>query len=212
MDPEVTLVPLDCPSCGAAIAADGEDVVYYCTACRNGYRYEPSHGLRPVDVAFLALAARTSDVYRPFWLLPARITIHERQATGSGFSGLLGFFFGTGERRATHRDGTFAVPAFQASLAAVMELARRYTEALPELSERLAERLAGGCYGVEDARRLAHYLLVAGEAGQPDTLKQLRYDIEFREPRLLGVPFVRHGEGWRDAIFGISTAETDRVR
>jgi len=37
---EFALVALDCPSCGAGIRADGQDVVYYCTACRNGYRFE----------------------------------------------------------------------------------------------------------------------------------------------------------------------------
>ena len=66
------LVPLDCPSCGAAVKADGEDVVYYCTACRNGYRFDlEAKALSPMEVAFVSLPNVSVELYRPFWLLPA---------------------------------------------------------------------------------------------------------------------------------------------
>ncbi len=198
------LVPLDCPSCGAAVGADGEDVVYYCTACRNGYRFDPGAGaLEPIEVAFVSLPQTAVDLYRPFWLLPARIEILERDAAGGGFSGLVSFFLGGGEGAAAG-DGTFAIPAFEAPLAATLQLSRRYTEAFPRLGEKLGERLLGGRYGVEDAKRLAHYSVIASEVEKKDTLKNLRYRIDFGEPRLLGVPFVRKGDALADAIFGVA--------
>ncbi len=201
------LVPLDCPSCGAAVAAEGEDVVYYCTACRNGYRFDLAEKtLTPVEVSFVAQSNVAAELYRPFWLLPATVAIHQRDASGGGFSGLMGFFFGGGRGDGpSSASGTFAVPAFHAPLPAVTTLVRRYTEKLPELGEKLGERLLGGRYGVLDARKLAHYALIAGEVEKPDTLKQLRYEISFGEPRLLGVPFVRRGAGLADAIFGIES-------
>ncbi len=198
------LVPLDCPSCGAAVKADGEDVVYYCTACRNGYRFDPAKKtLVPMEVAFVALPNVAVELYRPFWLLPATITIQQRDAAGAGFRGLMNFFLGGGDSERSGGEGTFAVPAFHAPLPAVATLVRRYTEKLPELGEKLGERLLGGCYGVRDAKKLAHYALIASEVEKPDTLKQLRYEIEFGKARLLGVPFVRREGKMVDAIFGI---------
>ena len=107
--------------------------------------------------------------------------------------------------RASSGRGTFAVPAFHAPLQQVASLTRRYTETLPGLGEKLGERLLGGRYGVLDAKKLAHYSLIASEVEKPDTLKQLRYRVEFGEPRLLGVPFVRKADLLVDAIFGIAT-------
>ena len=200
------LVPLDCPTCGASVKAEGEDVVYYCTACRNGYRFDlEAKTLLPMEVAFVALANVAVELYRPFWLLPATITIRQRDASGGGFRGLMNFFMGDGDDRSSSGQGTFAVPAFHAPLPAVASLVRSYTEKLPELGEKLGERLLGGRYGVTDAKKLAHYALIASEVEKPDTLKQLRYRIEFGRPRLLGVPFVRRDGKIVDAIFGIES-------
>lgn len=204
MTVEFSLVPLDCPTCGAGIRADGQDVVYYCIACRNGYRFDTiGRRLEPVEVAFVSLPGTNVDFYLPFWLLPARVTITERTAAGGSFRGLMRFFLG-GDDQTRDGEGTFAIPAFQAPLRAVTELARRYTEELPNLGEKMGERLAGGCYGLADAQKLAHYCLVESEVDKPDTLKQLRYDIEFGPGKMLGVPFVRHGQRAKDAVFGIA--------
>ena len=206
MPSEYTLVPLDCPSCGAGIGAEGIDVVYYCTACRNGYRYDEESGhLAAVEVAFVSLPSQQVDLYRPFWLLPAQVSIEERRAKGgASFSGLIRFFLGEDRDAEGTTAGTFAVPAFQAPLQVVTELTRRYTEALPGLGEKLGERLVGGCYGVADARKLAHYALIASEVGKPDTLIQFRYRLEFGQERLLGVPFVRREDKTEDALFKVS--------
>jgi hypothetical protein len=198
------LVPLDCPTCGAAVAAEGDDVVYYCTACRNGYRFDgEKRALEPIEVSFVAAPDRVVEGYRPFWVLPATIRIHDRQASGGSFRGLLGRFFGGAEDRRPG-EGTFVVPAFDLSLEAALELTRRYSHRLPELDERLGERLTGGRYGAADARKIAHFALLASEVDKPDTLSDLRYEIEFGAGRLLGVPFVRRGEGWADALFGVA--------
>ena len=150
---EFKLVPLDCPTCGAGVRAHGEDVVYYCTACRNGYRLDPSDwSLDPVETAFVSAPHIQVQEYRPFWLLPARISITQRQASGGGFTGLLRSFLGSDPASAERGEGTFAVPAFQAPLESVTRLVRDYTQALPELREKLGEHLLGGCYGQHDAQ------------------------------------------------------------
>ena len=208
-DTQFELVPLDCPSCGAPVAAEGEDVIYYCVACRNGYRYAPSEkGLVPVDVAFVTAAHVPAQRYMPFWELSAAVTVRERRAKGGGVGSpvawLQSFFSNeTSQQPARSGNGRFLVPAFHAGLGSTLELTRRYTQALPELGERLGERLLGGRYGTTDARKLAHFAVIASEVEKRDTLQQLRYDIRFGEPRLVGVPFVLDGERWRDSLFRV---------
>lgn len=208
------LAPLECPTCGAAVAADGEDVVYYCTACRNGYRFEErTEALAPVEVSFVSVPDKQVLVYLPFWLLPARVEIRERRASGGSLSGLLSFFTGaTGSPTSSGGDGTFAVPAFAGPLERATALTQRYTSQLPELGERLGERLTGGCYHPEDAHKLAHYALIDTEVAKGDTLQKLDYSIEFGEPRLLGVPFVKGARDLiADAVFNIMLPYGSRI-
>ena len=197
------LVPLDCPACGAPLAAEATDVVFYCTACRSGYRYDPAapRSLAPVEVAFVASPHRAAEGYAPFWLLPARVEILDRDAAGGLISGLLGFFSGESAGGGPGQ-GTFAVPAFALPIADAVGLALRYTQELPRLDQLLGERLTGGICDVADARKLAEYALVASEVRKPDMLRNLSYRLTFGEPRLLGVPWVRAGAGRADAVFG----------
>jgi hypothetical protein len=204
------LLPLACASCGAPLAAEGTDLVFYCTACRSGYFFDPaaSGGLVPIAVAFVAAPAAPVARHLPFWLLPARIRILERSASGGSLSSLLGFFLGGKEATGSEPgEGTFAIPAFEAPLDRVVNLAERYTQELPVRAagsgDLLGERLTGGSCDVADARRLAEFVLIATEVSRGDTVKSFRYELAFGEPRLLGVPFVRRDEGLVDALFGL---------
>ena len=188
-----TLRPLDCPSCGAGLAAEGEDVVFYCTACRNGYLFERQSGaLRPLEVSFVALQGKQASRYLPFWVLPATLSIRDRSGRGPASSLLL-----------PGNSGSFAVPAFSTTLSRLTALVARYTRELPRLGERLGERLTGGSLRVEDARTLARFALVEAEVKAPDTLTALAFDVDFGEPRLLGVPFVGSPGQEADAYFGL---------
>lgn len=201
--PGFELIPLDCPSCGAGIRAQGEDVVYYCTACRNGYQLAEENGsLRRIETSFVVAPHIEADEYRPFWILPAKVDIIDRQSKGRVLGSILGTFHGDG-RLGDDGEGAFAVPAFQASLESVTRLVQSYTGELPELREKLGEHLLGGCFSRQDAEKLAHYAVMATEVARPGVLLTLLYEIEFGEPRLLGVPFYSKGGTTKDAIFGI---------
>lgn len=196
------LVPLDCPTCGASLAAAEEDVVFYCTACRNGYRYQSAMPpLVPVEVRFVAAPNVAVERYLPFWLLEARVEIGA--APKRQMPSLIRSFFDGGDGPESG-PGRFVVPAFQSDLDGAVELARRYTREFPRLDELLGEQLIGGCFGVEDARKFAHFAVIAGEVDKRGVLRSLDYSIEFGTARLLGVPFTRAGDTWKDALFGIS--------
>jgi hypothetical protein len=201
------LVPLNCPQCGASVDADSEDVVFYCVACRNGYRFdEESRRLESVEVAFVSAPHVATRRYAPFWALDARVLIEQRTSGGVDPVQWLARFFSADDSTAEPHSkgkGTFIVPAFDTALDATLDLTRRYTAALPQLGERLGEKLTGGRYGVEDARKLAHFAVIAAEVEKRDTLRHLRYRIDFGDSRLLGVPLVVDGEIRKDGLFGI---------
>lgn len=202
-----SLLLLDCANCGAPLAAEATDVVFYCTACRSGYRYDPAFPghLAPVEVSFVASPHRAAEGYAPFWVLAARVEIVDRDAA-AGFGSLVRFFAG-GDEPAGGEAGSFVLPAFPLPIAEAVDLALRYTAEFPTLDELLGERLTGGVYDRDDARKLAEYVLLASEVEKGDTLKRLDYSLHLDEPRLLGVPWVRDGEGHgklrRDAVFGL---------
>lgn len=220
MSSEFRLVPLSCPSCGSSVEAEATDTVFYCVSCRSGYLFvgedaarrsiggviSPVAGaLEPLEVSFLADPSIAVERYRPFWLLPGRLEVHERSSAGlAGLTGFLGSLFG-GPGAADERTSevTFAVPAFELPLERARDLGSRYTVELPHLGERLGERLTGGTLSSADARVLAEYVFIAREVGASGTLKELRYSLDWGEPRLLGVPFGRRGDGWVDAFFGL---------
>lgn len=202
------LIPLDCPSCGAPLGAEATDVVFYCTACRSGYRYEAQapRNLAPVEVAFVASPHRAAQGYLPFWLLGAHVEILTRDASSGAFSGLVSFFLG-GDGDAPSGDGDFALPAFRLPIADAVELALRYTRELPRLDQLLGERLTGGVFEPADAEKLAHYALILSEVRKSDMLKDLDYRLTLGEPRLLGVPWVEAGGRRVDAVFGLAMGE-----
>lgn len=199
-----SLVPLECESCGASISAEGQDVVYYCSACRNGYRYDPHvGGLASVEVDFLSRPDVEVDLYKPFWLLPAKIEIAHRDAKSATFSGILDFFFGSDRDGEGSGSGRFAVPAFQVAIGRAIDLCRRYSAEMPRTRTKLGERLVGGIYDVTDAQKMARYAVMASEVDKPDLLRDLRIEIEFGQPGLIGVPFVENAGVIKDVFFNL---------
>ncbi len=204
------LIELSCPACGAGLEAEGADVLYYCVACRNGHLLDAEAArLAPVEVAFAVAPSRAAERHLPFWLLPAEIDIQERAAGGGSLGGVLRAWFGGDAQPSGRASGTFAVPAFDCDLERRLRLTARFTAELPRLGERLGEKLTGGTLTPADARQLAEFTLIAEEAGRPDTLRSLRYELRFGEPRLFGVPFARAGDradhamDLADAFFGL---------
>lgn len=199
---------LSCPSCGAPLASEGDDILFFCTACYSGFYLgtgATAGELVPVEVSFLALPGAEVARHLPFWSLPTRAEILDRRSSGGSSSGLLKLFelFGGGEEQTPgSREVSFLIPAFAAPLETITSLALRYTEAPPRTGELLAEKLTGGRLRPEDAQKLAHFTLIASEAEKPDTLQHLSYRLDFGVPKLIGVPFVDRGGRLADGFFG----------
>lgn len=199
---EFELVPLDCPSCGESLQAEGLDVVFYCTACRNGYRFDGVLGrLESIEVEFLIRTDIADPTYKPFWVLPVDIEVPFRDADSEIFQGLLEFLVGPSHSGRGAVSSELAVPAFRVGISRAVELCRRYSAELPQSRTKLGEKLTGGIFDVEDARKIAHHAILVGEVEKPGVLRDIEIRAQFGTPRLLGVPFVEQGGSIKDAYF-----------
>jgi uncharacterized protein YbaR (Trm112 family) len=201
--PGLTLLALRCPSCGAGLEAESEDVVFYCAACRNGYRASDTEPvLDSVEVTFLVAPTVAVAKYLPFWRLDAAVEILERQV-GSASSGVagagLGAFIqrvlaGSSSRAGASQALRFLIPAYRTPLQNARALALGYGTVAEELGQKLGERLTGASLPVEDARKFAEFLFLLQQAQASGVLLTLRYTLEFSGPPVLvGVPFTRRG-------------------
>ncbi len=146
---ELRLERLACSQCGAPVTAERDDVVFYCTACRSGFRLASGAdgrelpGLIPVEVYFVSAPGVAARRHLPFWWLPATVTINLRKAAGVSVSGLLKLFWNSGDESpgepGTPTEGSFVIPAFSLPIREAAELALRYTEAMPRLGDRLGK-------------------------------------------------------------------------
>jgi hypothetical protein len=202
-----SLIALRCPTCGAGLEPESEDVVFYCGACKKGYRAADTEPvLESVEVTFLVAPTVAVAEYRPFWRLDATVDILERQV-GSGISGVtgdgpgLGGFIqrvlpgargGSGASQALR----FMIPAYRTPLKNARALALGYGAFAQEPEQKLGEHITGASLAAEDARKFAEFLFLLREVQAVDLLLSLRYTLEFTEPPVLvGVPFTRRGVG-----------------
>lgn len=199
---DFSLVPLQCAACGAGLEAEGMDIAFFCSACRNAFRFDPeSSQMIPLRVDFVSVSDVEGVVFKPFWAIPAEVHIEGRVANPSGFLGILGSFLERGGSGIGMARAVFAVPAFKLDIRRAIELSRRYTAEPPEIGERLGKRLVGGCFDIDDAQKIVHYAVIATEVEKRDVLTDLKYRIDFAEPRLLAVPFVSEAGVLKDARF-----------
>ncbi|MEJ2086306.1 MAG: hypothetical protein P8Y44_11610 [Acidobacteriota bacterium] len=199
---DFSLVPLRCEACGTGMEAEGTDIVFYCPGCRNGFRFDPeSHRMIPLQVDFVSVIDMEGVVFKPFWSIPATVHIEGRVANPAGFLGILSSLLERGASGMAVASTVFAVPAFKLDIRRAIELSRRYTTEPPEVGERLEVPLLGGCFDFDDAHKIVHYAVIATEVEKGDVLTDLKYRIEFGEPRLLAVPFVAEAGVWKDARY-----------
>jgi len=155
----------------------------------------------PLQVDFVSVSDLEGVVFKPFWSIPAEVHIEGRVANPAGFLGILGSLLERGGSGVGVARTVFAVPAFKLDIRRAIELSRRYTAEPPEVGERFGKRLVGGCFDIDDAHKIVRYAVIATEVEKRDVVTDLKYHIDFGDPRLLAVPFVSEAGVLKDARF-----------
>jgi hypothetical protein len=190
----LSLVSLDCPSCGSALHGQGFDTLFFCSHCGDAAVLDES-GLQMVDSGALVPApGRVAEVWKPAWLLEAEVDVRERILAhgrrGEGWQG---------RRR-------FVVPAFDLPLTDLARLARSLGRAAAGTSEVPRQPIRGGTLALDDAVTLVRHVLIGDEVRRSDMLASVEVILEVTAKRLVAIPFEKAGNGLRCAITGVNVA------
>ena len=178
----IQLVTLRCPQCNSDFKIGNNTIFLYCGSCGNGYEVMEEK-LQQVPVYF-ALHGETQNSFLPFWAFDAHIHVTNRDSKGSGRArGLLSLF----EQRGILR---LYVPAFLDDLNSKKPKALELTYEQPEL--RFIQRqpeVNGITVSQKSAEKIADYLVIGSEVDQPDTLRNIDFQLTLEKACLIAISF-----------------------
>lgn len=197
---DFSIKAVNCKNCGSGLVVEMNDNVTYCTSCGSGFEIE-NGVLKPVEINFAA-PAMTGDgemIFKPFWHVRTHINIIERKASG----GFMKNLFGSGN--SSSGDIDFYIPAFYCNIDTMKNIATQFTLRNPVASpQKYNSNLTGFVYGKDDAKKLSHFIFISLEAEKSDTMKDLKYDMDFKSFDILGIPYYKQSNGrLKDALIGL---------
>lgn len=186
------LVSLDCPSCGSALRGEGLDTIFFCDHCGDAATLGED-GLEMVESAALVPSAgRSAGIWRPAWLIEARVSVSERTRHKGRRS------------EGWQEQQTFVIPAFEMPLGDLTRIARGFSEVIAETREVPREPIRGGTLAIDDAVILIRHLVIGDEVRKSDMLASVMVDIEVLASRLVAIPFESTDGGLRCSITGVT--------
>jgi hypothetical protein len=178
VDQTVVLVPLLCVKCNAPIPAEPDQVAWVCPVCHQAMMLDDQTGLQSLEI-YYAANLRPDAVGRPYWVADGQITL-QRETFGSNKNNDAAQFWSQSHR--------FYIPAYRAPLE---ELLSRATELLlkpPALQAGAAGRFEPVTLDIQDVHAAAEFIVLAVEAGRPDRLKKLSFELKLSKPVLWILP------------------------
>jgi hypothetical protein len=185
----VHLVALKCLQCGFALPAEPDEVVCACPQCGQAARLEAdSLVAQPVTWAE-PRAGVTPARWLPFWAFPGRVVITRRETQGFSFQAALSGAEGADPlwQQATR----LWVPAFGLSLDLAKNWGALLTRTQPALRPGPAPQgvpLRGCVVALDDARKLAEFVVLSIEAERPDMLSLIEFTLPDGTPELWVLP------------------------
>jgi hypothetical protein len=179
----ITLVPLLCPNCRAALPAEPDEIAWRCAQCGQGWQLtetDPAYefGLAPLTINFDArLDPRVHG--RPFWLAEGRVAVQREKYSGDQDRQAQDFW-------AVPRR--FCVPAFTCPLETLISLGMELLQDPPALQPGPPALFTSVTLPRADVRDMAEFIVVGVEAGRRDQLKQVNVSLQLSEPELWILP------------------------
>ncbi|MCP4901211.1 MAG: hypothetical protein GY906_29940, partial [bacterium] len=147
----IRLISLDCTSCGSALKAGPQDILFICDHCGAGATLGDEGLERVESTALMPRKGRRAQVWRAAWVLETEVVVDQRvradRRPTPGWSG----------------SRTFWIPAFSLPLNSLTKLARALSTAAGEYGEVPHEPILGGSLSLADALTVARHLVVGDE-------------------------------------------------
>ncbi|CAN5547861.1 hypothetical protein BH10BAC5_BH10BAC5_08980 [soil metagenome] len=198
---DFVLEAVKCKNCGSGLMVEVNDNITYCTNCGSGFEIEEGV-LNPIEINFASPAIRSEGeiIYKPFWFITASIAVLERTADGGFLKSIFNKTDGSGNAQIK-----FYIPGFYLPVNKMKQIALAFTAANPVASpQKYNSPLVGFTYSKNDAKKFCEFVLISMEAEKSDTMKTFKYNIDYNEISILGMPFYKHSNGsLKDAVLGM---------
>jgi hypothetical protein len=180
VDKPVELIPLVCLRCSTPVPAETDEIAWVCAQCGQGLCLDEQQGLVPLEVNYAA-GIPPNATGKPFWVAEGTVTL-QRQSFGS--SGKQ-----AGEAQAFwSQPRCFFIPAFNSSLEDLLAQGTRLLLQPPDLQSGQAARFEPVTLHPLDVNAAAEFLVMAIEAGRPDKLKEIDFNLQLSPPVLWILP------------------------
>lgn len=219
------LLPLQCPKCGARIAAGPSDMVYFCDNCGAGIEFN-GENLEIVENLFaypLLDVEREPELFLPFWSFHLDISIKGKEV----YLPLLfrqdylrpeGDLF-TDEKiieeilkkqhqqeKVKELDFTIYVPSFPTTgtFAYSSNIGNRFTKARPQLTfYRENKKMASCIYNSKDGLAIAEDEYISLQSAVIPNLLALDLFFNLKNKKIIGIPYIKKEKGiYYDQIIG----------
>lgn len=181
MDRPVELVPLVCLRCSTPIPAGIDEVAWVCTQCGQGLILDEVNAIQPLEVHYAA-SIPPNTRGKPYWVAEGQVTALQRDTYDSGRKG------GQQAEHFWSQPRRFFVPAFSATLEALLEGATKLLLQPPELQSGTAVQFEPVTLSVEDVQSAAEFIVMAIEAGRKDKVKKVNFSLQLSAPVLWILP------------------------
>ena len=180
MDRPIELVPLVCIQCSTAIPAGMGEVAWVCAQCGQGMVLDEAHGLEPLDIHYSADIPQNSTG-KPYWVAEGQVTMERKTYDYAGEHEETAKQFWGQSRR-------FFVPAFQAPLESLLEVAKAMLLNPPRLSSGSAAPFEAVTLYRDDVLAAAEFIVIAIEAERKDKIKSIDFELKLSKPALWILP------------------------
>lgn len=179
----VRLIALKCLQCGFPLPVEPDEIACACPQCGQAARLE-GDALVAQPVTWAEPRAEVSvPRWLQFWALPGQVSITRRETEGFGGS--------SGGDPLWQKATRLWIPAFGLSL----DLAKAWGAGLTRTQPALrpgpvppGAPLRGCVVGLEDARKLADFVVLSIEAERPDMLRSIEFKLPEGTPELWALP------------------------
>ncbi len=186
----VRLIALKCPQCSFPIPAEAEEIVAACPQCGQAIRLEADDFVAQAVAWAEPRAGAVVARWLPFWAFPGRVVITSRET--QGFSLTAAFGGGGGADPLWEHAARLWVPAFDLSLDGAKRWGVQLTRAQPVLRPGPVPSgapLRDCVVTLEDARKLADFVVLSIEAERPDMLRSISFTLPEGTPELWALPY-----------------------
>ncbi len=180
MDQPITLTPLLCLNCQAAIPAQIDERAWVCGQCGQGMALDQQRGLIPIQVYYSANVP-VSEPGKPYWVTEGQVTLRRETYRSNSQSAREAEQFWGQPRR-------FFIPAYELPLDAMLSQAVKLLAQQPTLQAGPAARFEPVILAAEDIQPTAEFVVMAIEAARKDMLKNVDFQVKLGAPALWILP------------------------